>query len=249
MTALAADLAAALDPVRFAADAGFDAEDWEANLLRSSSRRVHVCCARQVGKSTTTGIKAVHTAMYRPGSLSVIVSPTQRQSNEMLLAVKGRYRALGNAKPARDSDTELALENGSRILSLPGTDSSTRGFADVKLLVIDEAALVEDEIYYAVLPMVASDGAIWVLSTPAGRRGWFFDLHEDPRNGWEKHRVTVYQSGQYDAERIELMRSSMPAFEFASEYECVFGDTATQLFSTELIDAMVDPAVRPLELP
>lgn len=248
MTALAGDLAASLDPVAFALRTGFDPERWQADLLRSPARRALALCARQVGKTTTTGIRVVHRSIFRPGSLSVIISPTQRQSNEMLLGVKGRFRAAANApRFVRDSDTELALENGSRVLSLPGTEGTTRGYANVKLLVIDEAAKVDDEIFYAVLPMVASDGVIMALSTPAGQRGWFYDLHQDPMNGWERHKITVHESRQWDARRIAESRASMASFAFAADCECVFGDTDEQMFPTELVRRMVTPDVEPLE--
>lgn len=42
----------------------------------------------------------------------------------------------------------LTLENGSRIVSLPGGESTTRGFSGVRLLLVDDAARVEDDTYY-----------------------------------------------------------------------------------------------------
>ncbi|WP_169747627.1 terminase large subunit domain-containing protein [Demequina iriomotensis] len=246
---LGRDLAAALDPVRFAAGLGFEAERWQARLVRSRARRVLVACARQVGKTTTTSLKALHVAVYEPGSLVLIISPSQRQSDEMLLRVKALYRALGQAKPSRDSGSELVLENGSRIVSLPGTEGTSRGFAGAKLIVLDEAARVPDDIFASVLPMVASDGAIWALSTPWGRRGWFFEGFESREATWEKHRVTVYESAQYDDVRIAEVRAALGGFVFASDYECVFGDTDTQLFGSELVRAAFTSAVKELVLP
>lgn len=249
MSELVDDLVAALDPVRFAAGLGFTAEPWQSGLLRSPSRRVLVTCARQVGKTQTTSLKALHLAVYTPGALVLIISPSQRQSDEMLLRVKALYRGLGRAKPSKDSGSELVLENGSRIVSLPGTEGTSRGFSAAQLIVLDEASRVDDDIFASVLPMVASDGAIWALSTPWGRRGWFFELHEDERSGWERHKVTVYESAQYDAERIAEMRATVGSFAFASDYLCEFGDTDSQLFGSELVRAAFSPAVEPLELP
>lgn len=239
--ALAGDLAAGLDPVRFAAGLGFRAEPWEVSLLRSSARRALVRCARQVGKSTTVGYRALHTALYESGRDVLIVSPTQRQSDEQLFRVKALYRAVeGAPRLKRDNNERLDLSNGSRIISLPGSEGGIRGYANVRLLLLDEASRIPDDVFVSALPMVGSDGQIVALSTPWGRRGWFFDLHEDVRNGWERHRVTVHESAQYDERRIATIRSSVGSFEWSSDYECEFGDTDSQYFSSEAIRAAVD---------
>lgn len=249
MSSLALDLAAALDPVPFAHSLAFESEPWQAKLLRTEASRVLVLCARQVGKTTVTSIRALRTAVYRPGSLILIISPSQRQSDEMLHRIKTLYRTLGKPLAAeRENSAELVLENGSRIVSLPGTEGTSRGFAGAQLLILDEAARIEDDIFASVLPMVASDGAIWALSTPWGQRGWFYELHEDTTNAWQRHKITVYESAQYTPERIAEVKASLGSFVFASDYECVFGDVETQVFSTALVRAALDPSVLPLEI-
>jgi hypothetical protein len=68
----------------------------------------------------------------------------------------------------------LELENGSRIVSLPGKQDTVRGFSGVRLLVVDEAARVPGELYFAVRPMLAvSGGRLLALSTPFGTVRWF----------------------------------------------------------------------------
>ncbi len=247
MSALGLDLAAGLSPVQFAAGLGFEAEPWQRELLVSTARRLVLNCARQVGKTSTVAIRALHTAVYRRDSLVLIFSPSQRQSDEMLLRIKAMYRTLGRAKASKDSGSELLLENGSRIVSLPGTESTTRGFAAARLVILDEAARVPDEIFAGVLPMVASDGVLMALSTPWGRRGWFFELNQDVQNGWQKHKVTCYESGQYAPERIAEMKSTVGSFMFASDYECVFGDTDSQMFGTEIVRACMSDLLVPME--
>jgi hypothetical protein len=51
--------------------------------------------------------------------------------------------------------TKLELANGSRILSLPGSERTVRGYAAADLVVIDEATRVDDELISAVRPMLA----------------------------------------------------------------------------------------------
>ncbi|ALD13128.1 terminase large subunit domain-containing protein [Clavibacter capsici] len=249
MTGLAEDLAAALDPAVFAGGLGLEPEPWQADLLRSRASRALVLCARQVGKSTTVGYRALHRAVYRPGCLVLIVSPTQRQSDEQLGRVATLYRGMGEQpRAAKSNSAELALANGSRIVSLPGSEGGIRGFSGVELLIIDEASRVEDDVFASCLPMVASSGQIVALSTPWGRRGWFFELHEDPVNAWERHKVTVHESDQYTPERIAEVRAALGSFTFASDYLCEFGDTDSQLFGAEMVRAAFSSTVRPLEL-
>src|SRR5262249_1174887 len=86
------DMACALDAARFALECGITPDPWQAKLLCSTSRRVLMLCSRQSGKSTTTALKALHTGLYEPGSLIVLLAPAQRQSAEMLRSIKMMHR-------------------------------------------------------------------------------------------------------------------------------------------------------------
>src|SRR5947207_11832238 len=74
---------------------GFDADPMQARVLVSPSRRGLLNCTRQWGKSTVTAAKAVHLAVTRPESLILVVSPTSRQSGELMRKVEGFARRLG----------------------------------------------------------------------------------------------------------------------------------------------------------
>lgn len=247
MSALAEDLAAALDPVRFGRRLGFEPEDWQAGLLRTVAARVLVRCARQTGKTTTVGVKALHVAMHNPGRDVLIVSPTQRQSGELLTRVRAHYRALSGApKLTADNESQMTLANGSRVVSLPGSEGGIRGFANVRLLILDEASRIEDDVFASCLPMVGSDGQVMALSTPWGARGWWWELHEKPASGWQQHSVTCYESAQYTPARIAEVRASLGSFVFASDYEVSFTDTEQQLFGTDAVRRAFTTTVTPL---
>src|ERR1700704_2594825 len=148
---LVADLVQGLDPARFAEAAGIVPDPWQAQALRSSAPRVLLNCSRQSGKSTVTGVLAVHSALYDAGALILLLSPSLRQSQELFRKALLVYRSLGRPVPAEAENTlALELENGSRILSLPGKEHTVRGYSGVRLLVIDEAAWVPDELYMSV---------------------------------------------------------------------------------------------------
>src|SRR3981189_3613141 len=101
---MARDLARQPDPVLFAADCGITPDPWQADLLRAMPRRALLLCSRQSGKTTTTALTALHRATYEPSALVVVVSPSQRQSAEMLRTIKGLHGRLDGAS-ALDSES------------------------------------------------------------------------------------------------------------------------------------------------
>jgi hypothetical protein len=141
MVSLAEDLKLALDRVSFVRALGLKPDPWQEVLLRSISERVLLNCCRQSGKSTMSGIIALHRALYRPGSLILCLAPALRQSQELFGKVLGFYRDLGRPIPAQaERKLSLELENDSRIVTLPGSEKTIRGFSGAALLIVDEAA-------------------------------------------------------------------------------------------------------------
>src|ERR1700738_2286127 len=84
---LADTLARFLDPVSLALDVGITPDPWQAELLRTRPRRSLLLCSRQSGKSTVTALTALWEAIYSAPSLIIVVSPSQRQSQEMLRTI------------------------------------------------------------------------------------------------------------------------------------------------------------------
>jgi hypothetical protein len=65
-----AELRYALDRVSFAESLGLNPDDWQRDLLRSTSNRILLNCSRQSGKSTMAGVVALHRALYSPAPWS-----------------------------------------------------------------------------------------------------------------------------------------------------------------------------------
>src|SRR5215204_4838293 len=213
MVSLAEDLKLALDRVSFAKRLGLEPDPWQEDLLRSTSERMLLNCCRQSGKSTMTAIVALHRALYYPGSLILCLAPALRQSQELFGKVLGFYRDLGRpVSPQGERKLSLELENGSRIVTLPGSEKTIRGFSGTSLLVLDEAARVEDELYFAVRPMLAvSGGALMMLSTPCSKRGVFFEEWIDGSSaGWERYEVPASQCPRISEEFLEEERRVLP---------------------------------------
>jgi len=245
---LASDLALALDPVRLAERAGIVPDAWQARVLRSHSPRLLLNACRQSGKSTITAAVAVHTAVYEAGALVLLVSPTLRQSGELFKKALAVYRALDRPVPAAsETALTLTLENGSRIVSLPGKEGTVRGFSGAALIAIDEASRVPDDLYLALRPMLAvSGGRLIALSTPWGKRGFWHGEWTEGGDVWQRFEVPATSCPRIPAAFLEEERRSMGPLFFASEYECQFVETEDQLFAYDDIAVAITDEVLPL---
>jgi hypothetical protein len=206
-------------------------------------------CARQTGKSTTAGVLALHEALDSAGALVLILAPAERQAKELFSKVASFYHTIGHPIPA-DSYRKLGVElsNGSRIEALPGTEKTIRGFSGAALLIVDEAARVDDGLYYAVRPMLAvSGGRLMMLSTPHGKRGVFFEewIGGDG-SAWERYEVRAEDCPRIPPEFLEEERRALPARIYRQEYECSFEDTDDQLFGYDLVSSSITAEVAPL---
>jgi hypothetical protein len=247
MARLAEDLRLALDRVSFAEKLGIVPDAWQEDLLRSSSDRVLLNCCRQSGKSTMSGVIALHRALYHPGSLILCLAPALRQSQELFGKVAGFYRDLGRpVPPLGERKLSLELENGSRIVTLPGSEKTIRGFSGAALLLVDEAARVDDGLYYAVRPMLAvSGGALMMLTTPYGKRGVFYEEWTSGA-GWDRYEVPASECPRIPASFLEEERDALPSWVYRQEYECSFEETQDQVFTTEMVERAVTSEVAPL---
>jgi hypothetical protein len=236
------------DPLHFAMRSlGFVPDEWQVRVLSWTGKRLLLLCCRQSGKSTVCAILGLHRALHFPRSLILLVSPTLRQSAELFKKV-GDFLALPPVKPAlvEDNKLSLQLENGSRIVSLPSKESNIRGYSGASLIVIDEASRVLDDLYLAIRPMLAvSGGQLICLSTPFGRRGFFYNEWENGE-GWERIKVVASDCPRISKEFLAEEQRSMPALWFAAEYLCEFTDTIDQVFSSEDIAAALSDDVVPL---
>src|SRR5215217_6552633 len=198
------DLRLALDRIAFAGKLGIVPDGWQEDFLRSSADRVLLNCSRQSGKSTMSAVIALHRALYHPGSLVLCLAPALRQSQELFGKIAGFYRDLGRpVAPQGERKLSLELENGSRIVTLPGSEKTIRGFSGANLLLVDEASRVDDELYFAIRPMLAvSGGSLIMLSSPYGKRGVFYEEWSGGV-GWERYEVPASECPRIPPEFLE----------------------------------------------
>lgn len=248
MSGIKDDLRWAIDPVAFAAEAlRVFADPWQAQVLRSTSKQTLLNCSRQTGKSTVAAIKADHRALYHPKSLILLVSPSLRQSTELFRKTGELLRQLDSPPELiEDSQLTCTLGNESRIVSLPSTEATIRGYSSVDLIIEDEAARVSDELFRAVRPMLAvSRGRLILLSTPHGQRGHFYDTWSQGGATWERVEVRATECPRITPEFLAEERAVLGEPSFAEEYLCKFLDSEDRVFPDDLVLRALSDEFRP----
>lgn len=221
----------------------------QQGILDPASRRVILLCHRQYGKSSIASLLCFWQALFHPRSLCLLVSPSLRQSSE-------NFRKVGDAlsylspKPELEEDNKLTLqfENGSRIISLPGTQKTVRGFTAPDILFIDEASEAADELFTALFPMLTSNpaGRMILASTPKGARGFFHRIWTEAGPEWLRIEKRASQNTRLDPEILAEAKRTLPEWEYRQEFECEFMRASDQYFSSETIKLMFDTPVEPL---
>jgi len=235
------------DPTLLMAKSGLAPDPWQSRLLRDLPPRTLLLASRQVGKSQVAAALALRVALLEPRSPILLLSPTLRQSGELFRKVHDLYAPVGRPVPTvAASALRLELANGSRIVSLPGTEGTVRGYSGVALLVIDEAARVADALYCAVRPMLAvSRGRLVALSTPFGKRGWFHDAwHSD--EPWERVQIKATECPRITAEFLAEEKKALGERYYRQEYLTSFEDVVDAVFAFDDIQAALSSHVKPL---
>jgi hypothetical protein len=245
-------LAAKLDPVAFVRTyCAVEPSPAQAEILRSAAQRAAVCCTRGFGKSTVMGWKAAHRMDSDPGALILAISPSGRQSGELLDKVRGPLHQAGHrTKGDGRNEFSLVLPNGSRFVALPSAADTIRGFHGVAMLLVEEAAFVPDAVYESARSFLAvGGGSEWLVSTPYGPRGFFWRRCTDAKLSYKAWKVTWADVPWISAEFIAEERKVKGDRLFRQEYECEFLDTQEGVFNQEDLVSAVRSDLEALVIP
>lgn len=214
-------------------------DDNQQKILDPQYKRLIINCHRQWGKSTISSLLCFWRALFYPRSLCLLVAPSLRQSSENFRKIAD---ALDIITPTieleEDNKTTLKFSNGSRIISLPGTQKTVRGFTAPDLIIIDEAGQAEDDLYGALLPMLSSnpEGRLILCSTPWGQRGFFYKIWTEGGPEWLKIKVVASENPRIRPEVLEeARRSPNGALWYQQEYCGEFVGDSSQLFTMAMI--------------
>ena len=244
------DMAYSLDPVLWAREVlGYHPDPWQADLLRSRSRKIILNCSRQSGKSTTCAALGLHESIYRRPSFGLVIAPSQDQSGELMQKFDQFREAVELPSDYLSTDTKLAVKfaNGNRFVARPGSEKTARSFSAVTLLLEDEAARVSDALYNSVRPMLAvSNGRHILMSTPFGKQNHFFKIWDQERDIWQWFEIPAEQCPRITKEFLEEEKRTNPWME--QEYHCLFMDTEGSIFSSDLFRSLANPSVSAMKI-
>lgn len=184
-------------------------------------------------------MKTLNHCLTKPDQTAMVFSPTKRQSQEFVRAVRAADRAIGMPlKRTAENQSEVEWKNESRLMSMP--DRQTGVFTPT-MIVIDEASRVSDMLYMSVRPMLALGAQLLVCSTPFGKRGWFFVIWDKPK------RLNNFAALGSPCCLAEEFADVGPRW-FKQEWLCDFTDTVGSVFSKSVIGRAFTGDFEPLFL-
>jgi Terminase large subunit, T4likevirus-type, N-terminal len=218
---------------------GFEPTAWQEQFLRARrGASILALTARQVGKTTVAAWAIAHSMLFMPGSLSVIACPAQRQSGEAVRRVRAILMKAG-VELKSDHVYGLELNNGSRVLALPGSDDSIRGLTVDGWIVADEAARLGENMIAALRPMRArcADARLAMLSTAWSRTDPFWTAWASDDPSWIRLKATAdTNSTLFTAGFLEQERRSLGEDAFKREYLGIPVGSGSSPFTWDLYD-------------
>lgn len=217
----------------------------QLEVVGSPARYRVICAGRQVGKSRLLAVLALHQAFARAGSTTLIVSAGDTAAKRLLEDVA----ALALASPmlagsvVDESSKAVTLSNGSVVRAVPASAAQIRGWA-VDLLILDEAAFIDPEIWRAAEPsIIARPGSRVVLcSSPWGSLEHFFRALWTRAQAGASGELEAWHwpsttSPLVDAALLESIRERETPAYFEREYLALWTDSAGAYFTTAELEA------------
>ena len=208
---------------------------WQMEYIKTPSKRTILRCPRQSGKSEATACRQVGHLLFDAPWFALMFAPTQRQSKEIFDSLRRLIAPFSGLFPfIEETQTSFRLANGSRAIALPATESTVRGYSKVNAFILDEAAMAPRKLYRAIRPMLAmSHGEISLLSTPKGRRGFFYEtwVQAEAGNRWTPFSVTYKDVSRYEKDFLQEEREEHGERWFSQEYGVEFIDDSEGDFS------------------
>lgn len=171
--------------------------------------------------------------------------PREHLSAKQNMENKRRFEAEHGLFEGNITKTECNLKNGTRILSLPtGKSGAFVRCYTVDVLIGDEAAFIPEPVWLAIKPMLATSkkmrglGWTYLLSTPFGKGGYYYDCCHDP--DFLQIHVSSEDCRRIDRDFLKKEKKRLTKKEYAQEYLGEFIAEFNQFFKTELIKHCMD---------
>lgn len=214
---------------------------WQSDVIRGVLAKgkgtIHVVkSSRQCGKSVMCESIILKYAVDLKGSFSMYLSPTIKQARKVFKEIVKAISRSSVFLKSNESFLEITLKNGSTIAFCSAEQGENlRGYTVSGVLIVDEAAYIEDEVFDAVLPTTDIHKApIIIVSTPRFRVGFFYDYYVDGLS--RNDTISSYDWSSYDKSalispaRLEFYRRRMNKTKFTQDYLGEFCDLGFGVF-------------------
>jgi hypothetical protein len=141
----------------------------------------------------------------------------------------------GKKKPTKHI---IHLKNGSTIhcYAAGETGWGIMGFT-IDLLIADEAAFINEEVWNSITPALAvTKGHIWLLSTPQRKEGYYYKCFTDPT--FQSFHQSSEDCPRIDESFLEQKRKEFTKAQYAQMYLGEFVDDFTRIFSEDWISSV-----------
>jgi hypothetical protein len=247
---MATDLQRARDDLLvFSVVAGCPLTVKQAGALRLPRRTSVVVAPRQTGKSRSLAVVALWQAFRRRDQTVLIVSSGEVGAKRLLADVTrvARGSSMLAGSVVDDSRSLLTLSNGSTVRSVPASEHQVRGWS-VDLLLVDEAALVEDDLLLgAAFPTTAArpHARIVLAGTPAGPEGAFYlfaELGDQGSQDVRTFRWSLADASWIEGSVVDAARAALAPAQFDREFEARFADVGAEerVIPREWVQAAVE---------
>lgn len=228
---------------------GFKPQNVQAEVLDFEGPRLILCCPRQWGKSTVIALKALHYAIHHPGHEILVVSDSEDHAGIIVQKLIANASMLGiHGRRAHGKQYSIELPNGAKVFAVAHNLSAPVGYT-AHIVIVDEAAMVDDTVFaYVSRTLARTDGAMWLLSTPRGQTGLFYNIWHDKDTRYHKVKATLEDASYLSPAFVQEQKRLFPAT-YKQDFLCEFQQAPGRLLSRERIAKNVDPALNSRIIP
>lgn len=220
---------------------GYKPEEWQRDVHKGLQEHwfnsTHIIKSkRQVGKTLMAINMLLKTALELRNSVSMIIEPTLNQSRNVFKTLNKAVANLPLVVSSNKNELTLELINGSQILCKSAEQGEAlRGYTVSGILIIDEAAYIQDNFFPIVYPCRdVHQAPLIMISTPRFKTGEFYETYLRGLN--DEKDIYVYDFNNYDTskflnpERLEYYRKTIPAIKFQQDYLGLFAEFNGSVF-------------------
>ena len=211
---------------------------WQDQVLATEGNLI-LRSGRQVGKSEVISEKCKDYALKNKNKTVMVIAFVERQALLIFSKILSKiYREdpkmilAGADKPTKH---KICLKNGTEIYCFAAgeTGYGIMGYT-IDLLIADEAAFINEEVWNSVIPtLAATKGNVWLLSTPKLKEGFYYDCFED--DDYTNFHESSEDCQHIAPEFLEKQKKRFTKGQYAQMYLGEFVEGAQGLFTKEWI--------------